>query len=604
MTPREHNIYAQELYLLRQIHVHPAYLLIPIGLSILSAMLEGVGIGLLIPILNGFLQKNFAFLTEIPVLGPLVRHLPESVLANDKMLFGVLIAGFIFLYILKNVLKYLALVSMHYFSERSLHHLRKALFIKYLSFGKLFFDRTNVGHHNTLLMEFSRSALQPILVIDKFINSFFSLVVYLIVMFFISWRLTIIAFPLFIVLHFSVRTLIVRIKHLSRSLAWQGSELGKRSVEILSTIPLVKSYRTERQEQRLYTDISNKKAQLDFRVQILGALILPLQEIITILVAAGIFVGAIFWFGREQIGTAPALMVYAYIILNASSKFGSLSGFRGTVAGASGPLEEVLTIFDDQSKYFVRGGNEQFTGLKNSITLQNLSFSYVEGQDILHHISVAFKKGEMTAIVGPTGAGKSTLINLLMRYYDCSENSILIDGTDIRAFTLDSYIQHVALVSQDTWLLHDTLRNNITYGLENVSDADVQYVVERARLAEFVASLPGGLNTSIGDRGVKLSGGEKQRVSIARALLKGSEILILDEATSSLDSRTEKLIQEAIDDAVQGRTSIVIAHRLSTIRNADQVIVLENGKLTEKGTPQELLDKRGTFFALWEEQRF
>ncbi|MDD3896369.1 MAG: ABC transporter ATP-binding protein [Candidatus Peribacteraceae bacterium] len=604
MRTKEQSIYGKMLYLLRQIHIHPAYLLIPISLSIVSALLEGVGIGLLIPILNGFLQQNFAFLLEMPVIGGVFQRLPEPILANDKMLFGILLTGFISLYIAKNIFKYFSIVCIRYFSQRTLHHLRKTLFAKYLSFGKLFFDRTNIGHHSTLLLEFSSIALRPIFMLDKLVSAVFSMLAYLAVMFFISWRLTLIALPLFLVLHLIVRTLVCRIKDLSRALAEQGNELGKKSVEILATIPLIKSSRTEHREQELYTQISDRKARLDFRVEILTALILPLQEIITVLVAAGVFVGALAWFGRASIGTAPMLIVYAYIIFNASNKFGAISGFRGTMAGAYGPLDKVLAIFNDTSKFFVRGGSKEFKGLQDAITFKNLSFSYTEGQDVLHNLSFRITRGEMTAIVGPTGAGKSTLINLLMRYYDCPEKSIFIDQTDIREFSLDSYIQRVALVSQDTLLLHDTLRSNIAYGLAHVSEEDMRRAVERARLSEFVAGLPEGLQTLIGDRGVRLSGGEKQRVSIARALLKEAEILILDEATSSLDSHTERLIQEAIDEATKDRTSIVIAHRLSTIQHADTILVIQNGRLVEEGGVQELLDRKGIFFELWEEQKF
>ncbi|MCA9371227.1 MAG: hypothetical protein KC680_04670, partial [Candidatus Peregrinibacteria bacterium] len=289
------------LSLLRAIHIHPLYLLIPIGFSLASALLEGASLGMLIPILNGFLQKSFTFVNDIPVLGKLISYLPETIRENDRLLFGAILGGFLMIYSAKNILRYGAVVSMAYFGERSLHHLRKILFSRYVSFGKLYFDTTNIGHHATLLTEFSRQAISPLLLIDKFINALFSLTVYLIVLMMISWKLTVIALPLFAILHFAIKFMVVHIKGLSRQIATRGSELGKKSIEILSTIPLVKAYNMERAEQDNYASISNEKAKLDFRVKVLQNLILPLQEIITIFVATAVFMSSLFFFGRDQI---------------------------------------------------------------------------------------------------------------------------------------------------------------------------------------------------------------------------------------------------------------------------------------------------------------
>ncbi len=604
MPKSERTNVGKVLTLLKGIHIHPAYLLIPLTFSLLSAAFEGVSMGLLIPILNGFLNKSFSFATEIPILGNLISMLPPTFLANDRLLFVIFLGGFIVVYVLKNALRFLANATMGYFSERCLHHLRKTLFAKYLSFGKLFFDTTNVGHHSTLLLQFSQNALYPLSAMDGFTGALLSLVVYLIILVGISWKLTLIALPLFVILHLAIKFMITHIKRLSRAIAAQGSALGKKSIEILSTISLVKSYQTEQKEQENYKYISNQKASLDFRVRLLLGMILPLQEIVTLLVVSAIMMGSFYVFGREQIASAPSLLVYFYIVINASSKFGTVSGFRGLIANASGPLDAVLEIFNEEGKYFVRGGATTFPGLQHSINFKNLTFSYFDDRQVLQGVSFDVQKGKMTAIVGPTGGGKSTLISLLMRYYDCPPSTLFIDGTDIREFTLESYLGRVALVSQETLLLHDTLRYNITYGLHDVSEERLQEALKRARLQDFIGKLPQGLDTLIGDRGVRLSGGEKQRVSIARALLKNAEILILDEATSSLDSRTEALIQEAIDDAVSGRTSIVIAHRLSTIKHADKIIVVDEGRIAEQGMLQELLEKEGAFFALWEQQRF
>jgi ATP-binding cassette, subfamily B, bacterial MsbA len=591
------------LHLLRRIHIRPVHIAMPLLLAMAAATFEGLGMGLLIPILTGFLQKSFAFVMETPYLGAIMLGLPEAIRMNDRLLFTVLLGSFIVIYTLRSVLQFCAVVGMAYFSERTNHHLRKELFAQYMRCGKQFFDGTHLGHHSVVLMEFSRNALQPVSSMDRFVNAVFSLLAYFSVMIMISWKLTIIVMPLFLLMHVMVRTIIVRLRKLSYATAQRGSELNRKSVEILSTIPLVKSYRMERQEQDRYADISNQKSKFQFRAIMFQSAIRPIQEVVTLLVVCTVFMGALALLGREQIASAPAIIVYFYIVVNAANKIGTLSGIRGTIANAEASLSEVLTVFDDQGKCFVQGGDETFPGIYHSIECRNLTFSYTD-RNVLEDVSFTVRKGEMTAIVGPSGAGKSTLINLLMRYYDCPPGTLFIDRKDIRSFSLDSYMAHVAIVSQETLLLHDSLRNNILYGLESVSDAKLQDVVRRARLSEYVAELPDGLNTLIGDRGVKLSGGEKQRVSIARALLKGTEILILDEATSSLDSQTEKLIQEAIDEAVQGRTAIVIAHRLSTVKNADKIIVLKEGCVDEEGTLEELLEKRGLFYRLWEEQKF
>jgi subfamily B ATP-binding cassette protein MsbA len=282
----------------------------------------------------------------------------------------------------------------------------------------------------------------------------------------------------------------------------------------------------------------------------------------------------------------------------------TITSVGSSLAKTSGPREELLKIFDDSDKIFVPEGKKECGGLKRSIEFNHLNFSYIPEVQVLEGVTFTIEKGKITAIVGATGAGKTTLVNLLMRFYDCSSSTILIDGVDIREFTLESLRAHMAFVNQEILLFDDTLKMNITYGAGKVTDEKLVDVAKKARLYDFIMSLPNGFDTLIGERGVKLSGGEKQRTAIARALLKGSEILILDEATSSLDSLTERLIQEAIEEAIKDRTAVIIAHRLSTIRNADKIVVIEDGRVAEQGSLTELMERKGKFWEYWEEQKF
>jgi len=281
-----------------------------------------------------------------------------------------------------------------------------------------------------------------------------------------------------------------------------------------------------------------------------------------------------------------------------------INGHRAHLAIESGRILAVNDILENTDKYFVTDGTKEFKLFERKIEFRKLNFSYGGGRNILKNIDTTIEKGKMTAVVGPTGSGKTTLINLVLRFYDCPSGTIFVDGEDIRNFTIKSLMSHIAVVSQDALLFNDTFRSNISYGFDGCSDAMLFDVLKKARLYDLVKSLPRGLDTYIGDKGVRLSGGEKQRIAIARALFKRCEILIFDEASSSLDTKTERLIQEAIDEAVKDKTAIVIAHRLSTIKNADKIIIMNDGVVVEEGTLRDLLQKKGKFFEYWQDQKF
>jgi subfamily B ATP-binding cassette protein MsbA len=604
MSPKSTSTTRDIIRLLGHAHIQPAYYLIPMIMSAIAALFEGVGVTLLIPLLNGFLTMDYKFLLEIPGFESVLAFWPAGIQLRDRNLFLFLIGLFVVLIVLRNVLKYVSSVMFSYLTLRALHHLRKTLFGRYLTFGKLFFDRTSVGHHGTVLADFAQQAFFPLIKLGSIVNSFFSIAAYGVVMFFISWQLTLLAIPLFLILHFSMNFIVKRVRNHSRTLAERSKDLGKKVIEILAAMPLVQMNNAQRAEREHYASISDEQAALQHRIFALQQFVVPLQEVIILFGALSLLIGMSYLLILRGESTPSSFLVYFYLVMNAGTKLGVFTEFWSQIARASGPVEAINAILEDEGKERVPEGHVPFTGLKTEIQFRSLNFSYIEEKEVLKDLSLTIPKGKMTALVGATGSGKSTVVQLLTRFYDVSPGTLFVDGKDIREYTIDSLRTHMALVSQDTQLFHESLRYNITYGMDGIPDATLQRVIEQSRLAEFVAQLPHGLDTLIGDRGVQLSGGERQRVAIARALLKDAEILILDEATSALDSRTETLIQEAIDEAVRGRTTIVIAHRLSTIRNADNIAVLDEGRLAEQGTFDELTKGNGKFSRFWEAQQF
>ncbi|MBI4022149.1 MAG: ABC transporter ATP-binding protein [Candidatus Andersenbacteria bacterium] len=577
---------------------------IPVVLTALAAAFEGISLSLLIPLARGVVAQNFTLVNEVPVLARAVALLPQLAQRPVLNTSGWLVAIIFLTAWLKIVFKYLSGLSVASISRRAVHTLRQIVFDRYLRFGKLYFDQSSIGYLNQVLMTYTFKVTEPISQAHLLLSTVCQLAVYLASMFSVSWQLTLFVLVVVPPLNYSLKWLLVRIRAASRTIADSLNEFSKQTFNILSSVPLVKSYTNEAVERQRFGYLSGEAARLEYGMARARQLILPLQESITLFTVLLVVASMAWLIARGHAAASASFLIYFYVLMNAANTYGSINRYRGVLAEVSGPLQEIRAMLSNEGKFIIPDGRRYFNGLRDAIVFDRLSFSYPGGRAALREVAFEVERGRVTALVGPTGAGKSTLVNLIMRFYDCAPGHLFIDGVDIREYTVRSLRQHVALVSQQAELFNDTIRNNIVYGLTRVPDDDLVAVLNRARLSEFVSQLPQGLKTAIGDRGVQLSGGERQRVAIARALLKGADILLLDEATSALDSKTERLIQEALDEVMRDKTALVIAHRLSTIKHADKIVVLDAGTVVEQGSFADLLSARGVFYELWQAQQF
>ena len=583
-------------------------LLFPIGLTFFVAFFDSLGIGLLAPLTRGVIGMDFTFVKESMAFKAIACFLPKIFIETNRpnSSIFILLLGTIFIsVVIKNILSYFSKIILSYQLERFVKDFRVTIFSRYLSFGKLFFDKTNTGNLNTILMSFVEQITETLFYVRDFITNIITLAFFMIILGIISWRATIFMLILFPCLHFSLNWIIEIVKSKSVIQAHLMTEQARRTLDILACILLVKANKTEELEKRHFEKITSNIAKIQFEMNKSLLMTAPIQELVLAIIFLFMVGVMSFIFTRGYVTTISNFLIFFYIVRRCAPLFGSIAQLKIKIAKVEGAMRHLLRIFDDKDKFFIHEGDKECTDVKEKIEFKNLNFSYVNGRNVLKNISFAIKKNEMTAIVGPTGSGKTTIVNLIMRFYDIAPNSLFIDRTDIRDFTLKSLRRQVAIVSQDTLLFNDTVKKNIVYGYRGKpSEEELIDAIKKARLYDFIMGLPNGLDTVIGERGVRLSGGEKQRLSVARMLFKKSKILIMDEATSSLDSMTEQLIQEAIDEAIKDRTSIVIAHRLSTIKHADKIIVIENGELAEQGPLNVLLEKKGKFYKYWEAQKF
>ncbi len=335
------------------------------------------------------------------------------------------------------------------------------------------------------------------------------------------------------------------------------------------------------------------KLQNLFTNKCISELIKPLGEGASSTILIGIILASFASFVAEGQLKAASLLTFMFILFRMMPLVSQVNALRGRLRSYQGSLNNIKDLLRKEDKTYLENGNIKFNDLKESIEFVDLDFGYNSNDLVLHGIELSIAKGETTALVGSSGAGKTTLVDLIPRFYDPTRGKILIDGLNLKNLEIDSLRRKMAIVSQDTFIFNTSVRNNIAYALGEVDEAAIIRAAELANAREFIEEMSEGMETILGDRGVRLSGGQRQRIAIARAILRDPEILVLDEATSALDSVTERLIQESLETLAKGRTVIAIAHRLSTIVRADLVVVLEKGRVVEQGGYQELLDRRG-----------
>lgn len=506
-----------------------------------------------------------------------------------------LIAAFFF----KNLFLYLNKQIIFAIQTKATKKLRDNVFNSIIEMHLDYFNKQRVGN----LMNYVYNDVLNVQasISTTFINLVqnpFAIFVYLAVLFALSWKLTLFAFGVSVIIFFVIRAVGKNVKTLARSFQSRMGDMNSVLQEKFNGIKVIKSSAFEDIELKRFRSFTKDFRRIELQINRLRNIITPLNE--TLLVAA---IALVLWFGGLQVFsgdmTANELIVFAFSLYSAMGPIKMIGEANTSIQIGLLSAERLFEVMDADSE--VVNGTRPISGFSHTIRFDDVCFKYRKDDDALNvvdHVSFEIKKGEMAALVGQSGSGKSTIVDLLLRFYDVDSGSITIDGVDIREFDYKQLRRIIGVVSQEVILFNDTIEQNIAYGIHGDGNIGHDRITEAARLAnahEFIMDKPMEYETIIGDRGLQLSGGQRQRLAIARAMVKNPDLLVFDEATSALDNESEKVVQNAIDHALENRTALVVAHRLSTVKNADMIIVMEKGRVAESGSHEELLEKNGLY---------
>lgn len=524
----------------------------------------------------------------------------RSAAALDRIALGLIV-----IFALQAVFNYLNTYLLVRVGQGVVADLRKALFSHLLTLPVRFFENRKTGEITSRLTSDAstvQNAVSGSLV--QFINQAITLIGGIVIIFVTSWKLSLVMLsvvPVVILLaSFAGR----RLRKLSTQVQDKLAEANANAEEAIVGVRVVQAFTAEQVETHRYGQRILEALELAVRVGSLRAAYFGAG----ISFATFTSLALVIWFGGRLVlageMTVGALVSFLFYTFFVAISIASFTGLYATFQETLGASRRIFTLLDEQSEIKAESPTSNLGEVRGQVSFENVSFRYGDRGDtqVLQGVSLQAHPGQVVALVGPSGAGKSTVVSLIPRFYDPSAGRILLDGINIRQVEPLELRQHIAIVPQETQLFSGSIEENIRYGKPQATQAEVLEAAKAANAHEFISAFPQGYQTLVGERGVKLSGGQRQRVAIARAILKNPRILILDEATSSLDSESEALVQEALDQLMKGRTTFVIAHRLSTVRNADLIVVLDQGQIVQHGTHEELLAQGGLYKDLYELQ--
>ena len=503
---------------------------------------------------------------------------------------------------LQGILTFTAMYLNTWVGQRIASDVKISLFGKLLRFDAGYFDTNTSGN---VVMRFNNdveAACSGLLAnLKQFCTRFFSSISLVAVLFYNSWQLALIAVAVLFCALFPLTKVRKRIKDINQKTVYTNAEVVTHYNEAFGGNRVICSYNLFDYENTRFDDALRRVFKLNMKMIQRTGMLSPLMHFIVSLgIAAVIWVGSYLILSHQITAGNFVSFIAALILL-----YNPIKGIGNSFNNVQIALMAMERVFDLLQAETLVHNAEDATELNDikQIEYKNVCFEYVKGKPVLQNINLNIKHGETVALVGNSGGGKSTFASLLPRFYDVTSGNILINGRDIRSYTLESLRDNISVVFQDNFLFSGTIRHNIMLGKENATEEELQRAVEMAYLNDFVPKLTKGLDTDIGERGVLLSGGQKQRIAIARAFLKNAPIVILDEATSALDNKSEAVVQKAIENLMKDRTVIVIAHRLSTVRHADKIVVINYGKIVESGSHEELLNNPDSIYgALYKAQ--
>lgn len=562
-----------------------------LALGMLTSFTEGIGISLFIPFLESIGQKN-----TVPQTGNWLADslgtLFNSVQPDTRLL---TISLCIFIVVLvRAALYYGNTVTFTWLSMKAGHRVRSRLFEQLMTVSFRFIEKSSSGRLVNALSTETWRATDALSGLFKMMIEVCSIAVYFTLLMLISWKLTLLVAAIMVVISIIVRLLTRQTQSLGEKVTRRNTELTSRMVEGIDGMKIIRAFVRESYEQKRFAHTSHGLTNLIVRLTMLHGTIEPVYQVLTGALLLGVLFTNIH--SPEKI---HSILVFIFILYRLQPRIIALDGARNRIVSLTPAVEEINSLLAETRKS-LPNGTIPFKELKKGIYFHKLTFKYnSEEKPSLQHISVSIPSGKTTALVGHSGAGKSTLIKLLLRFYDASDGNIYVDDCPLKSLEIESWRKNIGLVSQDVYVFNASIRDNIAYGRPNADDEEIIAAARSADAHEFICQLPHGYETKVGDRGIRLSGGQLQRITLARAIVRKPGVIILDEATSSLDSISEQLIKDALEKLSLNCTVIVIAHRLSTIENADHIIVLKKGRVCEQGSFQDLLKLDGYFTRLY-----